>query len=327
MLLYLTAILAGFLLLVWGADRVVLGASAIARHLGVSPMLIGLTVVGFATSLPEVIVSATAALAGAPNLAIGNALGSNVANVGLVIGLTALIHPLASGSSTLRKELPVMLAVSVLPAVLFPDGALSRLDGWLLLGGLVAFLAWIVQLGSSSRGVDPIEAQYAAELPADVKPAAATFAVLLGLLTLLAGANALVWGSESVARALGISDLVLGVTIVAIGTSLPELAVSIVSARKGEHGLALGNVIGSNAFNLLAVIGVAAAIEPARLEPDAVLLHLPVMVGFTLAFFVIAYNRDQVMRVGRVAGCALFLAFCCYHAVVVWRTAQASPTG
>lgn len=320
MLLYLTAILAGFLLLVWGADRVVLGASAIARHLGVSPMLIGLTVVGFATSLPEVIVSATAALAGAPNLAVGNALGSNIANIGLVLGIAAMTHPLASGSSTLRRELPVMLAVSILPAVLFPDGVLTRLDGWLLLAGLVAFMIWVVRLGRSTHGIDPIEAQYAAELPSDVTPGRATFAVLVGLVTLLAGANALVWGSASLAKALGISDLVLGVTIVAIGTSLPELAVSIVSARKGEHGLALGNVIGSNAFNLLAVIGVAAAIEPARLEADAVRLHLPVMVGFTLAFFVIAYNRDNVMRVGRLAGGALFLAFCCYHAVVIWRT-------
>jgi len=320
MLLYLTAILAGFLLLVWGADRVVLGASAIARHLGVSPMLIGLTVVGFATSLPEVIVSATAALSGSPNLAVGNALGSNVANIGLVVGVAALTRPLATGSSTLRKELPVMLAVSVLPAVLFPDGTLTRLDGFLLLGGLVGFMVWIIRLGRSTHGVDPIEAQYAAELPSGVTLPKATVAVLVGLLTLLAGANSLVWGSESVARLLGISDLVLGVTVVAIGTSLPELAVSIVSARKGEHGLALGNVIGSNAFNLLAVIGVAAAIKPARLEPDAMLLHLPVMVGFTLAFFVIAYNRDNVMRVGRLAGGALFLAFCCYHAVVILRT-------
>jgi cation:H+ antiporter len=325
MMLYLTAILAGFLLLVWGADRVVLGASAIARHIGVSPMLIGLTVVGFATSLPEIFVSATAALAGAPNLAIGNALGSNVANIGLVIGIAALTHPLASGSSTLRRELPVMLAVSILPAVLFPDGVLSRLDGWLLLVGLVAFMIWIVRLGRSTHGIDPIEAQYAAELPSGVTLGRASIAVLIGLVTLLAGANALVWGSESVAKALGISDLVLGVTIVAVGTSLPELAVSIVSARKGEHGLALGNVIGSNAFNLLAVIGVAATIEPARLEPDAVKLHLPVMVGFTLAFFFIAYNRDNVMRVGRLAGGALFVAFCCYHAVVIWRTIQTGP--
>lgn len=320
MLLFLTAILAGFLLLVWGADRVVLGASALARHLGVSPMLIGLTVVGFATSLPEVLVSATAALAGAPNLAIGNALGSNVANIGLVTGVAALVRPLASGSSTLRRELPVMLAVSILPVVLFPDGTLSRLDGWLLLGGLAAFMGWVIRLGSSSHGIDPIEAQYAAELPAGVTPGRATGAVLIGLVTLLGGANALVWGSESVASALGISDLVLGVTVVAVGTSLPELAVSIVSARQGEHGLALGNVIGSNAFNLLAVIGVAAAIEPARLETDAIQLHLPVMIGFTLAFFFIAYNRDNVMRVGRLAGGALFAAFCCYHAVVVFRT-------
>ncbi len=319
MLLYLTAILAGFLLLVYGADRVVLGAGAIARHFEISPMLIGLTVVGFATSLPEVIVSATAALSGAPNLAIGNALGSNIANIGLVLGVAAMIRPLAIRSSTLSKELPVMLAVSVLPVLLFADSRLSRLDGLLLLGGLVVFMIWVVRLGQSTRGKDPIEAQYAAELPAGVSLRQASIAVFIGIIVLLLGANALVWGSESVARALGVSDLVLGVTVVAIGTSLPELAVSVVSARKGEHGLALGNVIGSNAFNLLAVIGVAASIHPVDLEADAVQLHLPVMVGFSLVFFFIAYNRGETMRVGRAAGILLFAAFCSYLVFVAMR--------
>ena len=216
-----------------------------------------------------------------------------------------------------------MVAVSIVPGDVLSSGqsCWGGLKASLLLDrDFAGFMTWVVRLGRSTHGIDPIEAQYAAELPSGVTPGRASFAVLVGLVTLLAGANALVWGSESLARALGISDLVLGVTIVAIGTSLPELAVSIVSARKGEHGLALGNVIGSNAFNLLAVIGVAAAIEPARLEAEAVRLHLPVMVGFTLAFFFIAYNRDNVMRVGRVAGAALFLAFCCYHAVVVWQS-------
>ena len=317
MLMYLTAMIAGFVLLVWGADRVVIGAGATARNLGIPPMLIGLTVVGFATSLPEVVVSATAALADAPNLAIGNALGSNIANIGLVLAVAAIVRPLSIQSLTLRKELPVMLAVTLAPVVLFMDRVLSRLDGFVLLAGLAGFVIWIWRLGSSTRGRDPIEAQYAAELPSGVSAAQAAWAIVFGLALLLGGANALVWGSENLARTLGVSDLILGVTVVAIGTSLPELAVSVVSARKGEHGLALGNVIGSNAFNLLAVIGIAAAINPATLEADAVMLHLPVMIGFTLAFFFIAYNQSDTMRVGRTAGFLLLSGYAAYLGYIV----------
>ncbi len=317
MLIYLVAVVIGLVLLIWGADRVVLGAGAIARNFGISPMLIGLTVVGFATSLPEVIVAATASLAGAPNLAVGNALGSNIANIGLVIAVAAMIRPLSIQSRTLRKELPVMLAVSVLPVFLFPDELISRLDGLLLLGGLVALMIWIVRLGQATRGSDPIEAQFAAELPSNLSLNWACLWLFIGLLVLMAGANALVWGSQAIALELGVSELVLGVTVVAVGTSLPELAVSIVSARKGEHGLALGNVIGSNAFNLLAVIGVAAAITPAALDTEAVRVHLPVMLGFTLAFFFIAYNQSDTMRVSRPAGVLLLGGFLAYLSYVV----------
>lgn len=317
MFLYLLAVLAGLALLVWGADQVVIGASVTARAMGVAPMLIGLTVVGFATSAPEVLVAATAAARGSPGLAIGNALGSNIANIGLVIGCAALVRPPRIRSQTLRQELPVMLAVSVLPVLLFPDQRLGRIDGLLLLAGLAGFLYWIVRLGLRTRGLDPIEAQYAAEIPTGLTPARAGLAIAVGLATLLVGANALVWGGENVAREIGVSDLVIGVTVVAIGTSLPELAVSIVSARKGEHGLAVGNIIGSNAFNLLAVIGVAAVIRPAELEAEAVLVHLPVMVAFTLAFFFIAYSHREEIRIGRPAGAMLLAAFCGYQAWVV----------
>lgn len=317
MSLYLLAVAAGLALLVWGADQVVVAASVTARALGVAPMLIGLAVVGFATSAPEVLVAATAAASGTTGLAIGNALGSNIANIGLVIGCAALLRPLSVRSPALRQELPVMLAVSVLPVLLFPDQRLGRGDGIALAAGLVAFLYWIVRLGLRTRGRDPIEAQYAAEIPTGIGPLRTALAGTLGLAALLAGANALVWGAGKAAGALGISDVVIGLTVVAIGTSLPELAVSVVSARKGEHGLAVGNVIGSNAFNLLAVIGVAAVIHPADLAPEVVRVHLPVMVAFTLVFFVIAYNRPEEIRIGRVSGAALLAAFCVYQAWVV----------
>ncbi len=312
MLGYSVAVIIGLALLVWGADRVVLGVGIVARNHGISPMLIGLTIVGFATSLPEIVVSATAAAAGAPGLAIGNALGSNIANIGMVIAIAAIIRSLSIRSQTLRRELPVMLAVSIVPVLLFSDGYLSRLDGILLLTGLAAFVAWITLLGLRTRGQDPLEAEFAAEIPGGLGSGKAMAWIAVGLAAVLAGSDTLVWGAENAARTLGISELVIGLTVIAIGTSLPELAVSVASARKGEHGLALGNVIGSNAFNLLAVIGVAAVIHPADLNPDAVTVHLPVMLAFTVAFFFIAYNQTGTLRVSRAAGFMLLAAYIAY---------------
>ncbi len=319
MLLYSCSMLAGIVLLVWGAERMVVGAAVTARNLGVAPLLVGLTVVGFATSAPEILVSATAALKGSPSLAIGNAIGSNIANIGLVAAVGALIHPLIVHSETLRRELPVMVAVSILPVILFPDLILSRTDGLFLLAALVGFLYWIIRLGRKTSGHDPIEAEYAAEIPADMTQTNAVANIVIGLLILVAGSNALVWGGQNLASVLGVSDLVLGVTVVAIGTSLPELAVTIVSVRKGEYGLALGNVIGSNAFNMLAVIGTAAVIAPTTLEMDALLLHMPVMLAFTVLFFFIAYNYSETIRVGRLAGIFLLLCFISYHSYLVYQ--------
>jgi cation:H+ antiporter len=317
MLLESLAIVAGLVLLAWAADRVVLGAGIIARALNIPPLLIGLTVLGFATSLPEVLVSASAALAGAPNLAVANALGSNIANIGMVTAIAAIMRPLQIRSQTLRSELPVMLAVSIAPVLLFPDGVLSRMDGLLLLAGLVMFIAWVVRLGLRTRGKDPIEAEFAAEIAADLSTGRAVLVLLLGLGTLAVGSELLVRGSTNLAARMGISDLVIGLTVVAIGTSLPELAVSVAGARKGEYGLALGNVIGSNSFNTLAVIGVAGVIRPATLEPDAVLLHLPVMLAFTLAFFFFAYNTNDTIRIGRATGWLLLGGFVAYLAYLV----------
>lgn len=317
MILELAVIFVGLVLLAWGADRVVLGAGVIARALNIPPLLIGLTVLGFATSLPEVLVSALAALAGAPNLAVANALGSNIANIGMVTAIAAIIRPLQIRSQTLRSELPVMLAVSVTPVLLFPDGVLSRMDGLLLLAGLVVFIVWALRLGLRTRGKDPIEAEYAAEIATGISPGRAALVLLLGLGALALGSEGLVWGTTNVAARLGISNLVIGLTVVAIGTSLPELAVSVVAARKGEHGLALGNVIGSNIFNTLAVIGVAGVIRPATLDPDAVLVHLPVMLGFTLAFFFFAYNVGETIRIGRGAGWLALIGFIAYLAYLV----------
>jgi cation:H+ antiporter len=320
MLLYVLSILAGLGLLIWGADRMVVGAAVTANNMGVSPMLVGLTVVGFATSAPEMLVSAAAALHGAPNLAIGNALGSNIANIGLVAGVAAIIQPLHVRSETLRRELPVMLAVSILPVLLFPDETLGRLDGVFLLLMFAGFLYWIIKLGIRTHGHDPIESEYSEDIPVGISPGRAWLWIVVGLAVLVLGSEILVWGAKNFAQALGISELVVGVTVLAIGTSLPELAVSVVSVRRGHHGLALGNIIGSNAFNTLAVLGIAASIRPTQLEPDTVVLHLPVMLAFTVALFFIAYKYDGTMRISRLSGVLLFAGFMAYQSYVAFQT-------
>lgn len=298
----------------------VVGAAVIARNLGVTPMLIGLTVVGFATSAPEILVSATAAIRDASNLALGNAFGSNIANIGLVVGVAAIIQPLTVKSETLSRELPAMVAVSLIPVILLINLTLSRLDGVILLIAFLCFIYWVIKLGKRSSGHDTIEAEYATEIPDGVTQQMAILWIIIGLVAVLVGANALVWGSLNIAREIGVSDLVIGVTVVAIGTSLPELAVSVVAARKGLHGLALGNIIGSNAINMLAVIGVAGVIRPATLDLAAVQLHLPVLLGFTVAFFFIAYNSNGTLRVGRLEGAALVVSFIIYQGYIALQS-------
>lgn len=320
MLLTVIAILAGFVLLVWGADRFVLGAGAMARNIGVSPLLIGLTIVGFATSAPEIMVSAIASLRNNPGLAIGNAIGSNIANIGLVLGATALARPMRIQSETLRREIPALLAVTLLSVMLFLDNYISRTDGVVLLLGLGLLLHWMAGLGFRSAAGDPMSAEYAAEIPADVSTPTALAWFLLGLAVLLSGAWVLVWGAIKVAHVLNVSDLIIGLTVVAVGTSLPELAVSIVAAMKGEHDLAFGNIIGSNMFNLLAVIGVAASLSPnspIRIDAEVLILHLPVMVGLTLVIFAIAYNFGGRGRVFRVEGFLLLMSFVAYQAYII----------
>ena len=318
--MYVLSMLFGLGLLIWGADRMVIGAAVTADNLGVSPMLVGLTVVGFATSAPEILVSAAAALHGSPNLAVGNALGSNIANIGLVAGMAATIQPLQVRSQTLSRELPVMLAVSVIPVLLFPDQMLGRIDGIFLLLVFVGFLYWIVKLGIKTHGHDPIESEYSEDIPSGISPRKAWMWIAIGLAVLVIGSEFLVSGAKNFAQALGISELVVGVTILAVGTSLPELAVSVVSIRKGHHGLALGNIIGSNAFNTLAVLGVASVIHPAKLDLDTVRLHLPVMLAFTVAFFFMAYNYDGSIRLNRFSGAALLIGFVVYHSYVAVQT-------
>ena len=311
------AVIGGLVLLIWGADRFVHGAAAAARNLGVAPVLIGLTIVAFATSAPEILVSAVAAIRGEPLLAFGNAIGSNIVNIGLVLGCVAIIRPIELQSATLRREMPALLAVSLLTVSLFLDTFLSRVDGLVMITGLVIVMIWLARLGYRSAATDPMAADYEAEIPKDVSMVMAIFWLVLGLITLLIGAELLVDGAIAVARFVGVSEVVIGITLVAFGTSLPELAVSVVSALKGEYGLAIGNIVGSNIFNLLAVIGVAATISPSSLPPTVLSLHIFVMVAFTLVLFVMTYDYDGKTELSRLEGVALLVSYIAYTAYVV----------
>lgn len=316
MLLWSAAIAGGLLLLIWGADRFVVGAAGLASRLGVSTLVIGLTVVGFATSAPEMLVSASAALAGNPGLAVGNALGSNVANIGLVLGVTALVAPLGMASGTLRRELPVLLIITALVVLLLLDLELGRMDGLIMLATLALVMVWLVRVAHSPTGDDPMADEYASEIPTGGSTASYVGWLLLGLVVLLAGAQALVWGAVQVAHSFGVSDLVIGLTIVAVGTSLPELAASIAGVRKGEPDIAIGNVIGSNLFNLLAVMGIAGSIHPTALSAEVLTRDYPVMAGMTLLLALLVYGAlGSRGRITRLDGLLLVGAYAAY---MVW---------
>jgi len=311
MLLPSLAIIGGFLLLVWGADRFVDGASSMAKNFRIPPMIIGLTIVSLGTSFPEMLIAAMAAINGNSDLGIGNALGSNIANIGLVLGFTALIAPLTVKSLTLRREFPVLFLVMFLAFALMADGDLSRWDGVTLVAGLAILLWWLVKLGKRDRH-DPMEEEFADVIPAHMSMKISVLWFLVGLLVLLFSSRLVVWGAVEIAQFLGISDLVIGLTIVAIGTSLPELVASIASVLKNEAELAIGNVIGSNMFNLLAVLSMPALIHPHAFSSDILLRDLPVMFAFTIAMFVMAFGFRSQGSINRLEGTLLASGFCAY---------------
>ena len=282
MLIAAVAILVGFVMLIWSADLFVAGAASIAENVGLSPTIIGLTIVSMGTSAPEILVSITAAMSGAGEMAIGNALGSNIANVGLVLGVTVLVAPLFVHSSCMRQEMPTLLLVTLAVGLLLIDGELSRLDGYLMMAALIFILVQMVR----SQSHDPTLAEEADDEPlAHLKPLRAWFTFAVGLLLLIASSRLLVWGAAVVAGELGVSKMVIGLTVVAVGTSLPELAATIASALRGHAEIALGNVIGSNLFNLLAVMSIPGLIEPEVLDPAVMTRDYPAM---TIAMLLLA---------------------------------------
>lgn len=309
------AIIGGFILLVWGADRFVHGAAATARNLGVSTLVIGLTIVGFGTSAPELLVSAMAALSHNSGLAVGNAIGSNITNVGLVIGVTAIISPLVVNSSTLRREFPLLFLVMLLSLLLLLDHRLSRIDGFILLGSFILLMFWLVRLGMSSKRPEPMTKEFEREIPKTSLPVALLWTAI-GLGVLLVSSRILVYGAVNIAHMLNISDLVIGLTIVAIGTSLPELAASVMSALKNEPDIALGNVIGSNMFNLLGVLGIPGAISPLDIGPEVLTRDYSFMIVLTIAMFLFAYGFKKPGKITRWEGGILLGIYIAYMVVL-----------
>ena len=326
MTLALLAILGGFALLVWSADRFVEGAAATAKHAGMPPLLIGMVIVGFGTSAPEMVVSAMAALDNNPDLALGNALGSNIVNTGLILGITALVAPIAVHSKIVRRELPLLFVIGLFAGALFWNGALSRAEAIALLAGFFGLVAWSI-IASLRERDDALASDIAQELTERTMPLRrAIFWLALGLVVLIISSRILVWGAVTIAQSLGVSDLIIGLTIVALGTSLPELAASVIAARKGEHDIAIGNVVGSNMFNILAVIGIAGVITPMpNLSPDVLTRDWPVMMAMTAGLFVMAYGFRGKGNINRVEGCVLLLAFLAYNTWLVLSVMGVKP--
>ncbi len=323
MLTALAALALGLAVLVWSADRFVDGAAATARYAGLSPLVIGMVIVGFGTSAPEMVVSALAAFDNNAGLALGNAYGSNIGNIALILGLTALVSPMAVQSQVIRKELPLLAAITLLAGYQLLDGHLSRTDAFVLLGVFALLMAWTLR-ESRQQPADHLGSEVASEITAQgMSLRAAIGWLVIGLLLLIASSRLLVWGAVEIAQLLGISDLIIGLTIVAVGTSLPEMASSLIAARKGEHDIALGNIIGSNLFNTLVVVGIAAGIRPMGIPPDVLVRDWPVMLGITVLLFLLCYGFRGPARLNRTEGTLLLLCYVAYTGLLAWQVLHA----
>jgi cation:H+ antiporter len=281
------------------------------------PLLIGMVIVGFGTSAPEMVVSALAASQGNPGIALGNAYGSNITNIALILGVTALISPIAVHSQVLRKELPILAVVTALAAWQLWDGEITRLDAIVLLAVFGGLMAWTIWQGLRKKE-DALGSEMEQELDVRAMPIRrAVFWLVVGLVLLIVSSRILVWGAVEIAHGFGISDLIIGLTIVAVGTSLPELASSVIAARKGEHDIALGNILGSNLFNTLAVVGIAGTIHPLVVGPEVFNRDMLVMAALTLSLFVIGYGFRGPGRINRIEGSVLLVCYVGYTAYLI----------
>ncbi|PWQ94950.1 calcium/sodium antiporter [Leucothrix pacifica] len=322
MISLILAVIIGLLLLVWSADKFIDGAANLARNWGISPFIIGVLIVGLGTSAPEMLVAAVAALQGNPGIGIGNALGSNITNITLVLGFTALLANLPVRSEIVKQELPLILCVGLFSWILMADHMHSRFDGILLLTGLFAVLFWLARTAKKQQSVtDPLLEDSVDELPDEMPFKSALIWTAVGLVLLLVSSKVLVWGASGIASQFGVSDLVIGLTVVAIGTSLPELAASISSVKKGDTDLAIGNIVGSNLFNNLGVLAIPALISPG-VVPDGVLNRdMPIMMAVTLLLIVLGYgllSRSRYM-ITRGRGAFFLMIFVAYQFLLYYQ--------
>ncbi len=325
MLEHVIILLIALVVLVWSADKFVLGASSLARNIGVSPMIIGLTIVAMGSSAPEMMVAAAASLQGNPDTAIGNAIGSNITNIALVLGFTVLVKPLVVSSSTIKQELPLLLVLTILTYWMLSDNFFSFPEGLILMIGFFTFIAILLIKAIKQRNNnsldDPmiIEAEY--EIPEATSTIKSVFWLIAGISLLVASAHFLVESAIFIAKAYGISDLVIGLTVIALGTSLPELAASIASVMKKEDDLAMGNIIGSNIFNILAVLPFAGLIAPGQTNPEASLRDAPVMIAITGLLFLLCFSRKSgYFRLTRAKGALILLSFIAYQMLLFSQT-------
>jgi cation:H+ antiporter len=307
----------GFIAVVWGADRFVYGSAGLASNLGVNRLVIGLTIVAFGTSAPEMLVSGMAAAAGSREMGIGNAIGSNITNVTLVLGAAALVHPLRIHSRLIIREIPVLFLCMALAWFFLSDGELTRTEGFILLAGMFVLIGWISMQGRKQQAEEP-EASTGGfgddDIPDTLSTTKAVAIFSVGLVFLLVGSRVLVWGAVGIAGDLGVSELVVGLTLVALGTSLPELAASVAAARRGEDDIAVGNVIGSNMFNLLGVLALPGIIAPGAVNSVVITRDFPIMGGVTLLLLLMALNEHN--HIGRKRGITLILVFIAYFVVL-----------
>ena len=325
MLEHVIILLIALVMLVWSADKFVLGASSLARNLGVSPMIIGLTIVAMGSSAPEMMVAAAASLQGNPDTAIGNAIGSNITNIALVLGFTVFIKPIAVSSSTIKQELPLLLILTMLCYWILSDDFFSLSEGIALMISFFCFISILLIKALKQRNNnnlnDPMIIEAEQEIPEATSTIKSIFWLIAGISLLVSSAHFLVDSAIFIAKAYGISDLVIGLTIIAIGTSLPELAASIASVIKKEDDLAMGNIVGSNIFNILAVLPFAGIIAPGQTNPEASMRDAPVMLAITGLLFLLCFSRKSgYFRLTRTKGALLLVSFVAYQILLFSQT-------
>lgn len=322
MLLFLAAIIVGLVILVWSADRFVDSAAVLAKHWGMPALLIGILIIGFGTSAPEMVVSVLAASSGSAELALGNAYGSNITNIALILGLTALLSPILVQSQVVRREMPVLLAVSFLAWWQLSDGQLTRVEGAILLLGLCVLVGvsiWEAYRQPNDQDAYVQEVNQELQDQPSMTQGKAILGVVVGLTILVLSSRLLVWGAVGLAESFGVSELIIGLTIVAVGTSLPELVSSLMAVRKGEHDLALGNIIGSNIFNTLAVVGLATVISPMQVDPKLLTRDIGTMLALTVLLLIMCFSftRHQQGKITRAEGGVLLGCFVGYTSYLV----------